>query len=556
VSADVTRFVGFAFAAADLLVELDSERRISFALGATTGLSAAGERELAGRPWLSLIAADDHGFVSAMVDALQPGNRCGPVLVKLALAEKDGRPREALLSACRLPMRPDSIACTLGKVSLAAAPHAAAKRRDGESQLLDKNAFADVAANMVEAARNLGTPLGLTLIDVGGLGELRQRLPEQESKQLISRIGGLLRAASVDGNSAGRVGGGRFGVIHAANTDTAALEQQVAGLTKQVDPTGEGAAIQRAVIDLADADLPPDGAMRAIRYTIERFAKMKADEPMPESLAGAFEEMVTHTLNRVRDFTKIVRDSLFSLSYQPIVVLGTGRFHHFEVLARFSGTESPGEMIAFAEEIGIIERFDLAVAARAIQVLRQPAMDKRVSFAVNVSGKSIENGVFAQCLIGLLDDNKPVASRLAFEITESAQLKDLPTVNRTIQEIRSRGFQVGLDDFGAGSASFQYLQALAVDFVKIDGAYIKRLGQSAKDDAMVKGLVRLCDDLGVGTIAEMVETKDQVERLRAMGVRYAQGWHFGKPAPEPVIPWQFDPKAQHPAVAPIKARRA
>jgi EAL domain-containing protein (putative c-di-GMP-specific phosphodiesterase class I) len=183
--------------------------------------------------------------------------------------------------------------------------------------------------------------------------------------------------------------------------------------------------------------------------------------------------------------------------------------------------------------------------------------DRRgVTGAVNVSGKSIENGVFAQCLISLLDENRAIASRLAFEITESAQLKDLPAVNKTIQEVRSRGFQCGLDDFGAGSASFQYLQALAVDFVKIDGAYIKRLGQSPKDDALVKGLVRLCDDLGVGTIAEMVETKDQVDRLRAMGVRYAQGWHFGKPAPEPAIPWQFDSKNTQPQAINAKVRRA
>ena len=290
--------------------------------------------------------------------------------------------------------------------------------------------------------------------------------------------------------------------------------------------------------------------MRAIRYTIDRFAKMKADEAMPESLAGAFEEMVSHTLTRVRDFTRIVRDSLFTLSYQPIVGLETGRFHHFEVLARFAGSDSPMEMIQFAEEIGIIERFDLAVAARAIQVLQQGSMDKRVSLAVNVSGRSIENGVFAQCLLGLLDDNRAIAPRLGFEITESAQLKDLAVVNQTIQQIRGRGFQVALDDFGAGSASFQYLQALGVDYVKIDGAYVKRLGQSPKDDAMVKGLVRLCDDLGIGTIAEMVETRDHVDRLKAMGVKYAQGWYYGKPAPEPIIPWQFDEKAQP------RARRA
>lgn len=543
-SAGVSRFVAFAFAGADLLLELDPERRIAFALGATTGLSAMGEQELAGTRWLDLFDAAEHGFVAALIDALQPGSRCGPVLVRLAMPGEAGRPREGFLNACRLPMRPDAVACTLSRVSLAAAPHAAAKRRDGESQLLEKNAFADVAANMVEAARALGTPLGLTLIDLDGLGALRQRLPEGESKALIARIGGLLRAASVDGNAAGRVGEARFGVVTAANADTARIETDVAAIARAADPKGEGVAVQRAVIDLVDADLPPDGAMRAIRYTIDRFAKMNSDEAMPDSLAGAFEEMVQHTLTRVRDFTRIVRDSLFTLSYQPIVALANGRFHHFEVLARFAGAESPLEMIQFAEEIGIIERFDLAVAARAIQVLQQGSIDKRVSLAINVSGRSIENGVFARCLIGLLDDNRAIAPRLGFEITESAQLKDLAAVNQTIQEIRGRGFQVALDDFGAGSASFQYLQALGVDYVKIDGAYVKRLGASAKDDAMIKGLVRLCDDLGIGTIAEMVETRDHVDRLKAMGVGYAQGWYFGKPAPEPIIPWQFDVAAQ------------
>lgn len=101
---------------------------------------------------------------------------------------------------------------------------------------------------------------------------------------------------------------------------------------------------------------------------------------------------------------------------------------------------------------------------------------------------------------------------------------------------------MSLDDFGAGSASFQYLQALTVDFVKIDGAYIKRLGRSQKDDAMIRGLVRLCEDLSVGTIAEMVETRDQVEQLRAFGVQYAQGYFFGKPTAEPSVPWDFAQK--------------
>jgi EAL domain-containing protein (putative c-di-GMP-specific phosphodiesterase class I) len=142
-------------------------------------------------------------------------------------------------------------------------------------------------------------------------------------------------------------------------------------------------------------------------------------------------------------------------------------------------------------------------------------------------------------MLELLRHHKSLAPRLAVEITESSRLKNLEETNRIIQDIRYEGFKVSLDDFGAGSASFQYLQALTVDFVKIDGAYVKRLGQSQRDDTMIKGLVRMCEDLNVGTIAEMVETREQVDILRGIGVEMAQGYYFGRPTPAPSLPWDF-----------------
>ena len=120
------------------------------------------------------------------------------------------------------------------------------------------------------------------------------------------------------------------------------------------------------------------------------------------------------------------------------------------MLTRFKSDESPLETIQFAEEIGIIEQLDLAVTARALDALRRPTVDRRVTFAINVSGRSIENGVFVKCLLELLDENKALASRLMLEITESARLKDLVAVNKVLQEVRRRGFLICLDDFGAG----------------------------------------------------------------------------------------------------------
>ncbi|MBL8697298.1 MAG: GGDEF domain-containing protein [Alphaproteobacteria bacterium] len=539
-SSDLARFMAFSFAGADLLVELDGDRKVAFVLGATSGLVPVGESELPGRPWTELFAPEDHGLVGNLLDSLQPSSRCGPVLVRLALTRDGGKPRDALFSACRLPMRPNAIACTLSHVSLAAAPHAAAKRRDPGTQLLDAAAFSDVAASLVDAARALDKPLELTFLDLPGLDDLNKRLPAEQSRDLVGRIGALLRAASIDGTTAARISPERFGVVHDPKQRAEELVQRIAEATRPATPDGNPLAVSHSTLDIASTDIPPDGTVRAIRYVVDQVTRTGLPEEMPNSLGAVFEDMVASTLERVRDFSRTVRDNQFSLMYQPIASLATGRFHHFEVLTRFKNDESPLDTIHFAEEIGVIEQLDLAVMTRALSALRQPTVDRRVSFAINISGRSIENGVFVKCLLELLDENKALANRLAIEITESARLKDLTATNKVLQDIRRRSFQVCLDDFGAGSASFQYLQALSVDFVKIDGAYVRRLGDSPKDDAMVRGLVRLCDDLNIGTIAEMVETREQAERLRALGVKLAQGWYYGKPTPTPNVPWDFE----------------
>jgi EAL domain-containing protein (putative c-di-GMP-specific phosphodiesterase class I) len=95
------------------------------------------------------------------------------------------------------------------------------------------------------------------------------------------------------------------------------------------------------------------------------------------------------------------------------------------------------------------------------------------------------------------------------------------------------GFKVALDDFGAGAASFQYLQKLEVDVVKIDGKYVKKILTSERDAAMIKNLIQMCKDLGVKVVAEFVEDSAQAEVLRNMGADYAQGYLYGKAEPHP-----------------------
>jgi EAL domain-containing protein (putative c-di-GMP-specific phosphodiesterase class I)/GGDEF domain-containing protein len=529
--------MSFAFAGADLLIEVDDGLTITFALGATKGLTATPDSHLPGKSLNLIVAESDQAYVATLLSGLKPASRCGPVLVRLAMAREDGSPRNALLNACRLPTSPDKINLTLGQVSLTGAMYAASRRRDANSQLLDEATFTTAAAQLAEAAHSLRKPLELTFLDLPELQKPDDLMSKDQAQALATRIGTLLRAASVDGSTAARLGPGRFGVVHDSTQTPDDLKSKVSEAATL--PDGKTLQVNASSVEVARSELPPGTALRSIRYVVEQVAKNGVDPKKPTDLLEVFNAMVKTTLQRVRSFTDAVRDTQFTLVYQPIASLATGRYHHFEVLTRFKPDESPLNMIQFAEEVGIIERLDLAVATRMIDALRRPGLDRRTSFAINVSGNSLANPVFVKCLIDLLREHKPLAPRLAIEITESARLKNLEETNRILQDIRFEGFKVSLDDFGAGSASFQYLQALTVDFVKIDGAYVKRLGQSQRDDAMIKGLVRLCEDLNVGTIAEMVETREQVDMLRAIGVEMAQGYYFGKPMPEPSLPWDF-----------------
>ena len=127
---------------------------------------------------------------------------------------------------------------------------------------------------------------------------------------------------------------------------------------------------------------------------------------------------------------------------------------------------------------------------------------------------------------------------------------DLDVANRHIQSLRGLGCKVCLDDFGAGAASFAYLQRLSVDVVKIDGRYVRDLASDGRDGALVRHLVQLCKELKVKTVAEMVETPEIEDAARRAGVDFAQGWLYGRPADRP------EPAILREVAAPVVARRA
>jgi EAL domain-containing protein (putative c-di-GMP-specific phosphodiesterase class I) len=279
--------------------------------------------------------------------------------------------------------------------------------------------------------------------------------------------------------------------------------------------------------------------LRTMRYALDRCI-----EEGPEAASKSFEAALRQTVIESKRFKEVLQSGRFELVYQPVVDLKTRELHHYEALARFEGGGGPQATIRLAEELGLIVDFDLAIVRGVAAALR--GAPPEVSIAANVSGFSLQQAGFVDQVLETTALMPKFRPRLLIEITESHRIIDLEAANEAIQGLREAGHTVCLDDFGAGSASLDYLRRLETDVVKFDGRFVQRLVDNKRDATIVRRTAELCRELGVQTVAEMIETEEVARLVAELGVALGQGWLFGKPVTKPV---KLDPPK------PIVARR-
>ena len=242
-----------------------------------------------------------------------------------------------------------------------------------------------------------------------------------------------------------------------------------------------------------------------------------------------------------------LRQDRLLFAFQPVVCATSGQVDYFECLLRMREENGElvacGEFIAAIEEVGLIGLIDRHVLGRAFAEL---AAHPRVRLGFNVSGLTACDRPWLRSLMALLRKNPECAGRIVVEITETAALDDLDESARFVETLRHAGCRVALDDFGAGHTSLRHLQMLAVDTIKIDGAFVRNLPASRENRVILRHLLGLARGFGLRTVAECVETAAQAALLREEGIGYLQGYHFGRPTIE--RPWRVgSPPAPKPA---------
>ncbi len=249
-------------------------------------------------------------------------------------------------------------------------------------------------------------------------------------------------------------------------------------------------------------------------------------------LTPEFVPPVAHAINDPETIMlkSALADKRMCLFRQPIISTADNQIVRWECLSRLVQVDgrivAPIDFIPAAERAGLVGELDIETLNLALSALTR---EDTIKLAINVSAGTIADSSACQDYLDILNYNRSLSDRLTVEITESIAIHDLDAATRFGQIVRAAGARLALDDFGEGHTSFRSIRALPLDEIKIDGTYVKNIETRQDNRAFVVAIDQLARGLGMETVAERVETAEEAEALREIGVMGQQGYFYGRP---------------------------
>jgi diguanylate cyclase (GGDEF)-like protein len=489
------------------------------------------------------------------------------VVVEVGAAERFGKARLAAMAASTLlvpgvlvvqglirPADIDWLAAAIGsivvfllvlarlagfvtKVQVQAAQLAVLANRDELSGLPNRRLFERSLRTALAAG-----PIQVAMIDLNGFKGINDRFGHAVGDRLLVVVGERLAGVLRGGDLVARMGGDEFAVLVAgtsAETMDAIVDRLTTALRRAVDIDTHELLIT-ASVGAADSTGTDDAYEVLRRADVAMYASKASGDGRYRRYGINMDEQASKQDRLGEEMRKALDTGQFHLVYQPIVSLPDGRIASVEALVRWTHPDrdfiGPDEFIPVAEQNGLIVELGawiLRTACAQAVVWRNALGDAAPQgMSVNVSARQLAEPGFAEVVAGVLAWTGLGAQNLIVEVTETAVFGGGQAV-QAVKALHELGVKIALDDFGTGHSSLGLLQTVPVDILKVDKSFVDNITMAGRHAVIATALIQVSNGLGLMAVAEGVETAEQAAELHRLGYRLAQGYHFGRPVPEP-----------------------
>jgi len=416
--------------------------------------------------------------------------------------------------------------------------------RDSLTNTFNRRAFEQHLSSSLNNARSEGAQHALCYLDLDQFKVVNDTCGHLAGDALLKQIAFRLQHEIREADMLARLGGDEFGVIlegcdieratKIANNLRVSLERFRFSWEDKLFDVG----VSIGVVPILPDSLGTNELLRAADsacYVAKDLGRNRVHiyQSNDKEVAMRIGEM-----QWISSINRALEENRFCLYYQPIVpTIPSIGATHFEILLRMSDAEGqiipPMAFLPAAERYQLMPKIDRWVLSETIRAIADGRLNqnyKPVMVSINLSGQTLGDDSFLDFANAIIKKSKISPKLLCFEITETAAITNLYAANQFITTLRNIGCSFSLDDFGSGLSSFGYLKTLSVDYLKIDGHFIRHLLEDSINQTIVESIQHIGSNLGLKTVAEYVETPEVLEELKNIGIDYVQGFAIAEPS--------------------------
>jgi len=417
---------------------------------------------------------------------------------------------------------------------------------DSLTQLPNRLRFENVLSEIVCEKNEKTDRFALLFLDLDGFKAVNDNQGHRVGDELLKQVSKRLAGSLQEKDLLARMGGDEFAVLLRgvkSRESALSIASRLSGAIGKkfiVDKYNLKIGVSIGVSFYPDNGETVDDLLRNADFAMYE-AKAEGNSSV-KSFNLSMAEQYRDRVALESDLLNAIENQQFELHYQPKVDIVNGVVSGAEALLRWRhpahGYVSPADFVPLAEEAGYITEIGKWVLNEAVRQnalwVNQNAFN--LSMAVNISAPQFVLEDFASGVIAILSEHKMSPELLELEVTESVVMNSLSKVVATLDGLREQGVSIAIDDFGTGYSSLAYLETLPLDCMKIDKVFVDKLVTGSEKNSLVNTILTMARTFGLRTVAEGIETEDQLQKLKSLGCECVQGFYFSKPVPASDIP--------------------